>query len=166
MFPFMTTLKSSLESDFGQMELLPTSSLQDGRVRTFRLRARDAAWTASAQDYGRISRELLARFQPGDCSWRTPQTSLLSTTGETSDVFSGTWPRSGLMLNGIAYRLPPLTHPTSVIASGSSGWLPTPTASRRSGLQSHGVNVINGSINPDWLEWVQGLPIGWTEYGR
>lgn len=40
--------------------------------------------------------------------------------------------------------------------------LPTPTASRRSGLQSHGENAILGSLNPDWCEWLQGLPIGWS----
>lgn len=40
--------------------------------------------------------------------------------------------------------------------------LPTPTASRRSGLQSHGENAILGSLNPDWVEWLMGLPIGWT----
>jgi len=134
------------------------------------------------------------------------------------------------MRNGTAYRLPPLTHPTSVIASGSSRlwptlhgtanpenprrqgpsgnelgravleversfhlaptltareWrdcgapseyrrksprgtpltlalLPTLTASRRSGLQSHGQNAFLGSLNPTWAEWFMGLPIGWS----
>lgn len=39
---------------------------------------------------------------------------------------------------------------------------PTPTASRRSGLQSHGKNAILGNLNPTWIEWLQGLPSQWT----
>ncbi len=40
---------------------------------------------------------------------------------------------------------------------------PTPTANRRSGLQTHGSNAILGSLNPTWVEWLQGYPIGWTD---
>ena len=40
---------------------------------------------------------------------------------------------------------------------------PTPTANRRSGLQSHGVNVITETLNPAWVEWLMGFPIGWTD---
>lgn len=39
---------------------------------------------------------------------------------------------------------------------------PTPTANRRSGLQSHGKNAILGQLNPAWVEWLQGVPIGST----
>ena len=53
----------------------------------------------------------------------------------------------------------------------SRGWqlndvvarFPTPTANRRSGLQSHGVNVILGLLNPMWVEWLMGFPAGWTD---
>lgn len=41
--------------------------------------------------------------------------------------------------------------------------LPTPTANRWDGLQSHGVNVVEGSLNPDWVEWLMGYPEGWTD---
>jgi len=43
---------------------------------------------------------------------------------------------------------------------------PTPTANRRDGLQSHGVNVVTGSLNPTWVEWLMGFPLGWTDLGR
>lgn len=42
---------------------------------------------------------------------------------------------------------------------------PTPTANRRNGLQSHGVNVITGSLNPTWVEWLMGFPLGFTDLG-
>ena len=40
---------------------------------------------------------------------------------------------------------------------------PTPTANRRGGLQSHGVNAVSGSLNPMWVEWLMGFPLGWTD---
>ena len=40
--------------------------------------------------------------------------------------------------------------------------VPTPTANRRDGLQSHGVNVVSGSLNPTWVEWLMGFPLMWT----
>lgn len=45
------------------------------------------------------------------------------------------------------------------------GLLPTPTASRRSGLQSHGRNAVLGRMNPRFLEWMMSFPIGWTRSG-
>jgi hypothetical protein len=39
---------------------------------------------------------------------------------------------------------------------------PTPTANRWDGLQSHGVNVVSGQLNPTWVEWLMGYPLGWT----
>lgn len=40
---------------------------------------------------------------------------------------------------------------------------PTPTANRWSGLQSHGRNAVLGPLNPAWVEWLMGCPIGWTD---
>ena len=42
---------------------------------------------------------------------------------------------------------------------------PTPTANRWDGLQSHGVNVVSGQLNPTWVEWLMGYPPGWTDCG-
>jgi len=41
--------------------------------------------------------------------------------------------------------------------------MPTPTANRWDGLQSHGVNVVSGQLNPTWVEWLMGFPLGWTD---
>lgn len=55
-------------------------------------------------------------------------------------------------------------------ASDRAGWtlsevalLPMPTANRWDGLQSHGVNVVEGSLNSAWVEIVMGYPPGWTD---
>jgi hypothetical protein len=39
---------------------------------------------------------------------------------------------------------------------------PTPTAARRSGLQSHGRNVVSGQLNPEFVSWLMGWPRYWT----
>jgi hypothetical protein len=39
---------------------------------------------------------------------------------------------------------------------------PTPTANRWSGPQSHGKNAILGKLNPIFVEWLMGFPMGWT----
>jgi len=41
--------------------------------------------------------------------------------------------------------------------------LPTPTANRRDGLQSHGVNVVEGSLNPQFVEYLMNFPTDWTK---
>ena len=25
--------------------------------------------------------------------------------------------------------------------------------------------VVGGQLNPDWVEWLMGLPVGWTDIG-
>lgn len=105
-------------------------------------------------------------------------------------AYSGKSLRSGMTRNGIVYPLPPWVLLTGGIGSGlwptphanchtgaghaAQGGMniqtavqlfPTPTANRRDGLQSHGVNVITGSLNPRWVEWLMGYPDGWTDLG-
>jgi len=56
-------------------------------------------------------------------SWRTWQISLIPTKGQTLELFSGRWPRSGTMQSGTVYQLPTLARTTGGIESGL--W-PTP----------------------------------------
>jgi hypothetical protein len=91
-------------------------------VRTSATQESGQESTASAAGYGQSTPELLASYDRATCSWRTSQ---LCLDGGLSE-FSETWPRSGLMRNGIAYRLPPLVPLTD--GTGRSFW-PTPTAS-------------------------------------
>ena len=113
--PIMATSEAS---EPGQLSLL-TSFAEDFPVRTSATQASERELTAQGQDYGASTPELLASFDPATSSWRTSQ---LCLDGDLSE-FSETWPRSGLMLSGIAYRLPPLVPLTAATDSGS--W-PTP----------------------------------------
>ena len=92
--------------------------------------------TANARGCGQSTPELLASFDPATSSWRTSQ---LCLGGDLAE-FSETWPRSGLMRNGIAYRLPPLAPLTGGI---ESGLLPTPTDASKGGGSSRSGARIN-----------------------
>lgn len=99
---------------------------------------RGGIWSEEASEQGRMARAAVmdlnrkgpahdqeagwfAKLVAG--TWTTPQRDMLNPHG--SAAFSATWPRSGSMRSGIAYRLPPLAPLTFGTASGL---LPTVTA--------------------------------------
>ena len=99
-----------------------------------------------------------AQYGPDGWSSKTSQLSLLA----DSEPFSETWPRSGWMRSGIAYRLVPLVRRT---AETESGLLPTPTASNGPADTSHqrtwsttyaGLHNFatgKGKQLPHWQQW-------------
>jgi hypothetical protein len=212
-----------------------------------------ASWTAEATKAGKAIKALVQELNqkgpthteaPGwfarhaGGTWITSQRDLASPHGWGE--FSSTWPRSGLMRNGTAYRLPPLVPltaetdyglwPTPTLPNGGRSvahvdtWTgrsayhkgkkvqvdlcqavkmwPTPHGFSQDG-KSHGpsgnelgraVNrsmvatptsrdwrsgkasaetmaknarplseQIGGSLNPTWVEWLMGFPLGWTD---
>jgi hypothetical protein len=146
--------------------------------------------------------ELLANLDPDSSSWRTSQRCFIEGLTE----FLETWPRSGLMRSGTAFRLPPLVRLTeeteygllptpSATPYGSNqggamgrtgpvraslqtmarkGMWPTPTRedAQCAGSRKHSPTVYSiavtsmgerpGSLNPEFVEWLMGFPIGWT----
>jgi len=181
-----------------------------------------------AADSSTKSPVLFAYWNPDTCCWRTSQRSLLG--GWTP--YSGRWPRSGMMRNGTAYRLPPLV--PRISGTGCSLWrtpaasdgthggpnardssgaphlsaqvmFPTPTDASKGGGSSRSGKRINetptlqgmarkgvwpthqsrdwksgstksdygnsrplseavsGQLNPTWIEWLMGFPLGWTD---
>lgn len=171
----------------------------------------DDGWAPPTLDgSGRSSRGFLASYDPATRSWRTSQVSLLPTEAGQCQRFSETWPPSGTMRNGQAYRQPPLVPRISVTESslwhtpqehnGTQGpkspenfwqtmkdhgsqitltdqvrmW-PTPQAmdaysipdgNREERLKKGGCRnlgqEIGGQLNPTWVEWLMGFPLGWT----
>jgi hypothetical protein len=159
-----------------------------------------AGSTPSAPASGTNMPASLASFDPATSSWKTSQRCFLTGWAE----FSQTWPRSGLMRSGIAYRLPPLV---PLIGGTASGLLPTPPTSaqntqsvtsehreRPNGIcladavrvwppptaqdaannagpsqfdrNSLPLNAAaGGALNPTWVEWLMGFPLGWTDCG-
>jgi hypothetical protein len=42
-----------------------------------------------------------------------------------------------------------------------------PSPMTESGRHATQLNMtVSGSLNPDWVEWLQGLPLGWTDIGE
>jgi hypothetical protein len=121
----------TLEPSAGVQSDLWMSYAEAFRARTSAQPDRVSELTGSAADYGRSTPELLANYDPDTSSWKTSQTSLFG--GYTE--FSETWPRSGMMRNGIAFLLRPLVPIIGEIVSGS---LPTPTAQGVSRFTSSG----------------------------
>jgi hypothetical protein len=163
-----------------------------------------------------------AKYDPDTASWKTSQVCLFT---NTSEPYSKTWPRAGMIVAGTAYLRQPLAPRTVGIGSGSwptprtitggaesaerkqelgrtksgggdlqaavKSW-PTPRvttsgmvaskaqlarikrgeeAERGKGACKLEISVAlhggattpqKGQLNPDWVEWLMGWPIGWT----
>lgn len=110
----MTTSERLPPNDWQQTEFPWMSSAADFRVRTSVLQDKARASMANALACGVSIPAILAKFDLNTSSWKTSQHCL---DGDLAS-FSETWPRSGMMRNGIAYRLPPLALITSETVSG------------------------------------------------
>ncbi len=131
--------------------------------------------------YGMNIGALLTSYDHDTQSWRTSELSLFGGLPE----YSGRLPRSGMMRSGKIYEQATwvrrtegnvsglLPTPTAIANQDAPSMqkhpgcrrlmFPTPTANRRSGLQSHGVNVVSGQLSADWVDLLQGYPRGWTD---
>lgn len=106
---------------------------------------------------------LLATFDPSTSSWRTSQLCL----GEEWEGYLATWPRAGLMRNGIAFLQTPLV--CVKLEIGVSSW-PTliggsslsHTNGRSCVAKSHRHLLSTGNLSPTECELLSGLPMGWT----
>ena len=174
----MTTLDNSQQTDWLQTELESMSLREDSPARTLALQDSKQGLTVSEVDCGVKSPVLLASYNPDTQSWKTSQTSLVATGDDGLDEYLETWPRSGMTRNGIAYQLPPLVPNTTEIGS-----LPFPTpasrdykgAVRPETMEAKGRNPDTnslpdaieyrgetGRLNPTWVEWLMGYPLGHT----
>lgn len=118
----MTTSGPSQPNLFDEPES-PASPPSRGafRARTLASLENELALKVRALVSGKSTGASFANYDPQSSSWKTSQDSFLS----GSEPFSETWPRSGMIVSGTAYRLPPSAPRTG--ATGS-GLLPTPRA--------------------------------------
>lgn len=195
------------------------SSLAASHAKTSALPGREQGSPANDQGSGVSLLGSFARFDPATSSWKTPQLSLLG----GSEPFSETWPRWGLMRDGVC--LEQMKPPSRLIAERSrlsttaiesGSWVadraPTPTVcgnyNRKGASPNSGDGLATwvkqrlptpivhdskhmapselnrkspclaamvkwpgngqqpgGPLNPEWIEWLMGWPIGWTASG-
>ena len=137
---------------------------------------------------GLIPSESLAKWDPQSFSWRTSQVSLPldgMVTSPTQEPLSGSWPQQGMTLFGVCFQRPVLERP--MLGRGGGAW-PTPTATERANQDGEVTaserswekfrageikrirktraptltTALGGPPNPDWTEWLMGLPIEWS----
>jgi hypothetical protein len=114
------------------------------------------------------------RFDLDLPGWRT----LPCSSPEALPWSSVTLPKWGMTRSGVVYQQ--LNVERRTVATGSGSW-PTPVASmakgssprsliRKSGRDrsrdrlDHAVMALHGGpLNPEWIEWLMGWPIGWTD---
>ena len=106
----------------------PISSAEDSPVKPSASQEQEQEAKGNEAGSGPSLPVSLANYDPDSSSWRTCQRSVL---GGWVPFSGQDWPRSGMMLSGTAYPLPPSAPLTG--ATGGSV-LPTPTA------QSYGSN--------------------------
>lgn len=107
----------------------------DSRAKTYPSLAAALASKVRGLGSGRSSRASFAIWDRDTSSWKTSQRSLFG--GWIG--FSESWPRSGMMQSGIAYRLQPSNPLTAAIGSSwSRGEYPTPTAEIYGTAQNEG----------------------------
>ena len=155
-------------------EALLTSFQRVSPARTFPSPEQGKDWTESEVDSGPKLCGLVASFDPATSGWRTAQCSLL----EGSEEFLETFPEWGTTRNGELYLLPT---PARITFDSESGYLPTPVASMHKGssiksltrkdgrsrlrdrLDHYVYATEGGRLNPEFVEVLMGLPIGWTD---
>ena len=138
----------------------------------------------SSPDYGARWLESSVRFDRSSSSWKTHR----QLFAEVLDESSVTFPRWGMIRDGVVFQRPKSELHTDEIDFGSL--LPTPTAQRfgtsnngrrgdgstfrQAGKPSlHTMALRNfwetpvpeggGPLNPEFVEWLMGWPIGWTD---
>ena len=114
--PSAPTTPNAPTPSLGSGSIEPTSlSREASRAKTFLARARAVGSRAGKEAAsGASSREYSARFDPASRSWRTAPSLL----GADWESFSGTWPRSGMMLAGRCWPLETSARDTFASESG------------------------------------------------
>ena len=153
-----------------------TSSAEDSHAKTFHPQAEVPESRASGPVCGEKWRELSVRFDRVTSGWKTHQCLWV----EDLPWSSVTLPRWGMMRDGVLLER---TTQEPVTSGTESGFWPTPCASDnkdRGNLSDPAIQrrmelgkQINlsmevkkwpggGTLNPNWVEWLMGWPLGWT----
>lgn len=112
------------------VEFSQISSVGDFPVKTSVVRVRKWAFQGVDRAYSLKSFDSLANYDQNTCFWKTSVLCLALTDDPTWTRYSGRWPRSGMMRNGIVYQPPKSMLSTNAIGFGSLPiLLPTPTKS-------------------------------------
>ena len=150
-----------LTDDRGEELLI--SFLEDSLARISASQVKDAGSMERDQGYGAKWRALSVKYDLDTSSWRTHLCLFEGDLIECSEIL----PKWGMMLSGELWEL--TTQVLHIVESGSGFW-PTPIASAANTIKTqrdrpHGKRLdeaVCGHLNPQWVEWLMGWPIGHT----
>ncbi len=156
-------------------------SAGDSHAKTLAAPEKARGLAGSAADCGGRWHALLAKYDPNTSLWKTRQCSLT----EDLEQFLAIWPRWGLMRGGVCWEQDTLERPT---LERDVGLWDTPckgdahpraynrnkvyNGAGQKHLQAQAYEkltphcVMGGKLNPQWVEWLMGWPMGWTELQR
>ena len=167
----------------GRGEELLTLYLAGFHARTSAQQEKAQELTENEAECGDKWRASFMKYDHDLRSWKTHQCSLV----EDLEPFSETWPKWGLMQNGVCWEQTPLVLPTE---GKDFGWLPTPVATdymtgKLNGIEYRSKRFIRTSLTsgtefgakladafrlmttkalpPNFSEWMMGYPLGWTD---
>jgi hypothetical protein len=164
------TMSKPSTGDHGEAPL--ASCPEDSLVRTFPAPEKGPESRGSEAACGSTWRELSARYDRVACGWKTHRCLF----AEVLPWSSVTLPRWGMMRDGVLWERTTPGLPTSGTGFGCS--LPTPKSRDWKGQSQRGIHgpmdalpnidsgdgtPIGGSLNPPWVEWLMGWPVGWTD---
>lgn len=158
---------------------LLTWYLEDSRARIHQLPGMAPVLMASAPACGEKWQESSVRYDLDSSSWKIHPYSSQEGLPWSSVIL----PKWGMMLNGSVYQHPTAERPTCAIEYGWSGeTFPTPSVAMHKGSSEKALTRVNGlsrlrnrldywverdgksgRLNPEFVEWVMGWPIGWTD---
>ena len=172
--------------DSNQTEFFQHLLRQDSPARTFQSQEKQKVSTENNQDCSLKLFDSFAQFDQNSSSWKTYQRCLLGGW----ELYLESFPRSGMTVNGIALRLQVLVDCTAEIGSGlwatpvthngQEGGFPgewrrdSPNLTceaiigkpSKSWTKEDFANQRRGKLNPDWVEFLMGYPVGWTDLGN
>ena len=166
----ITTFEPLQPTLFEAMGLPLTLSAGASPARISARPAYKLALRESALAYGETTLDLLASYDHGSQSWRTSQHCLV----EGLETFSETLPGWGLMRSGSIFQrrtsgLPTIAHEFGLLPTPrkSTGYT-NPTLGTQYGAgclttAMLGASVLGVRPLPQFVEWMMGFPIGWTE---
>jgi hypothetical protein len=151
-------------------------------VKTSQPQGKAQGLTGNDQECGVKWRGSFTKYDPDMRLWKTHQCSLLGDL----EPFLETWPQWGLMRGGECWEQQTLEQ--SIRGTESGSLLPTPDTVNRDNKKvlfnknapsQSGRSLatyartfpnqvseeikIGGSLNPTWVEWLMGWPLGWTD---
>jgi hypothetical protein len=158
-----------LTADLGE-ELL-TLFREASLARTYPVQEEARESKEADQECGNTWLELSMKYDPDSHSWRTHQ----CLWDEALQWSSVTLPKWGMTVSGVLFQHPTAERPISGTGSGSKQPLqiwPTPTAhnAKETNAPSESnrneptlASRVGGHLNPMWVEWLIGWPLGWTD---